>query len=170
MVIKKSSSLINDFRKSRGQVTETVRKETPKNTNKKGFYDYFLVKYNNLEKYIDTFNCKDIVYFFKETAKESGYNYFIANMSKDTGIVKKLKTGYSNRDICGMIEFLFLSEQDYLDKKRLGIGILTSRWINTIYADMLLWVDDKYKPRGKKHIKGEWTKTENEDISIGDFL
>ena len=178
MVVKKSSDIINDFRKSRGQSTERtlnnkgVSKNTGKNSNK-NTYDYFLMKYNNLEKFIDTFGVRDLIFFFKETAKEGGYNYFISNIQKDMGIMKKLKTGYSNREICGMIEFLFLSEQNYLDKKRLSVGILVSSWVNTIYADTMLWVEDNYKPnkKNKKQLKGEWNNHSEDDTSlIGGFL
>ena len=90
--------------------------------------------------------------------------------------MKRLRANYDNREICGMIEFLYESDQDYLDKSRLSINILASSWINTIYADMKLWVDDKYIPRSvqtkkkKSATQREWDKdvaNTNNDVSIG---
>ena len=75
-----------------------------------------------------------------------------------------------------MIEFLYESDQDYLDKNRLSPNLLASQWVNTIYADMQLWVDDKYVPKSvqaikKKSIKQrEWNREEaktNDDVNIG---
>ena len=93
--------------------------------------------------------------------------------------MKRLRTNYSNREICGMIEFLYESDQDYLEKDRLSPNLLASQWVNTIYADMQLWVKDKYIPRSvqtkkKKSVKQrEWDKdvaqTEN-DVVIGGKL
>lgn len=78
-----------------------------------------------------------------------------------------------------MIEFLFLSDQNYLDKNRLGIGVLSSGWVNTIYKDMLLWVDDKYVPRKQQDTKTarsvknrEWSSLEDtsSDDNVGVLL
>ena len=139
-------------------------------------YDSFLRRYNDLENQIDNLGTRDLVYYFREIAEEKGYKYVISNMKKDMAIMKRLRANYSNREICGMIEFLYESEQDYLDKNRLSPNILASSWVNTIYADMQLWVDDKYVPRSvqtkkKKNIKQrEWDKDEAQtknDVSIG---
>ena len=90
--------------------------------------------------------------------------------------MKRLKSNYDNREICGMIEFLYESDQDYLDKDRLSPNLLASQWVNTIYADMQLRIDDKYIPRSvqarkKNNIKQrEWDKDEarrGDEVSIG---
>ena len=73
-------------------------------------------KYADLENQIDNFGTRDLVYFFREVAEESGYKYVVANMKKDMAIMKRLKEHYTIREICGMIEFLYTSEQDYLEK------------------------------------------------------
>lgn len=156
------SDEIASFRKLRGQVTgpPPVEKRPKKSGGKKSSYDRFLEKYQNLEDNIDSFGTCDLVFYFRETAEESGYKYVIANMRKDLSIMKRLKENFNNREICGMIEFLYISEQDYLDKHRLSINILASGWINTIYADTMLWVDDQYVPqKSKKALKThEWDK------------
>ena len=86
--------------------------------------------------------------------------------------MKRLRANYSNREICGMIEFLYESEQDYLEKDRLSPNLLASSWVNTIFADMQLWVEDKYIPRSvqnkkKKTPKGEWKSSSKEKTAVG---
>ena len=95
----------------------------------------------------------------------------ISNIQKDMHIFKVLMQNYTNREICGMIEFLYNSEQDYLDKERLSPNILASQWINTIYADFNLWVEDMYVPKSKKkHHNREWTApVESTETKIGEW-
>lgn len=90
--------------------------------------------------------------------------------------MKRVKSNYSNREICGMIEFLYESDQDYLDKERLTPNLLGSSWVNTIYVDMKLWVEDKYIPRSTKTKKQsskklkEWDSDSaniKDDVKIG---
>ena len=137
-------------------------------------YSSFLRKYENLESHIDTFGTRDLVYYFREIAQESGFKYTISNIKKDMAIMKRLRESYTNKEICGMIEFLYESEQDYLSKPHLSINILGSSWINTIYADTLLWIDDKFIPRGKetsskrKKSQHEWDSgVASDDTIIG---
>lgn len=180
MIPKTSKSLLSEFRMSRGQ-SEEAPKPTPapptRNRNKSYEpYDVFIRKYNDLENSIDKLGTRDLVYYFREISQECGYKYVISNIKKDMAIMKRLKANYSNREICGMIEFLYESDQDYLDKSRLSPNLLASSWVNTIYADMQLWVEDKYIPRSvkdksKRNVKQrEWDKNEantDNDVSIG---
>ena len=180
MMPRNTSSVRTEFRKLRCQWEEPPKKQTsqpPKKRNTPSSpYDSFLKKYQNLEETIDNLGTRDLVYYFREIAEEKGYKYTISNIKKDMAIMKRLRANYDNREICGMIEFLYESDQDYLDKDRLSPNILASSWVNTIYADMKLWVDDKYVPRSvqakkKKTIKQrEWDKdvaqTKN-DVNIG---
>lgn len=180
MIPKTSKSLLSEFRMSRGQ-SEEAPKPTPapptrhRNTSYEP-YDVFIRKYNDLENSIDKLGTRDLVYYFREISQECGYKYVISNIKKDMAIMKRLKANYSNREICGMIEFLYESDQDYLDKSRLSPNLLASSWVNTIYADMKLWVEDKYIPRSvkdksKRNVKQrEWDKNEantDNDVSIG---
>ena len=137
-------------------------------------YNNFLKKNENFEENVDKFNSVDLVFYFREQAEKAGYKFFIGSMAKEASCMKRLMNQFPNAEICAMIEFLYFSEQDYLDKDRLTIGLLSSRWISTIHADMLLWVDDKYSPKSaskrqksKKPLRGEWTgeKSENETSS-----
>lgn len=180
VIIKNTKTLLTEFRMSRGQFEEPPKPTPTPPTRKRNTsstpYDSFIRKYNDLEEQIDNFGTRDLVYYFREIAQEKGYRYTISNIKKDMAIMKRLRANYSNREICGMIEFLYESDQDYLDKNRLSPNLLASSWVNTIYADMQLWVDDKYIPRSvqvkkKKNIKQrEWDKDEAQtknDVSIG---
>ena len=175
VIPKNTKNLLSEFRMSRGQSEEMV-KESPKPSKSKYTptrtpYDIFLVKYKDLENTIDKLGTRDLVYYFREIAQEQGYKYVISNIKKDMAIMKRLRANFDNREICGMIEFLYESEQDYLDKSRLSPNILASQWVNTIYADMKLWVDDLYVPKKKeKHKSREWTAPIEETSStIGEW-
>lgn len=173
------TDLVSIMRKRRGQmsVKSTAREpETKKKKTNSGgqMYENFLRKYNKLEDYIDAFNSRDLCYYFKKVAEEAGYVYVISNIQKDMHIFKELLKSYDSRHICAMIEFLYNSEQDYLDKTRLSPNILASRWVNTVSADTDLWVDDKYVPRSKQkysksHDRGEWKDTKG-STHIGGVL
>ena len=184
MIPKNTKSLLTEFRMSRGQSEEAPPKPTESRKKKRQTsgsspYEIFYRKYQSLEDTIDSFGTRDLVYYFREIANEQGYKYTISNIKKDMAIMKRLRANYSNREICGMIEFLYDSDQDYLEKDRLSPNLLVSQWVNTIYADMQLWVKDKYIPRSvkkkkKKNVKQrEWDKdvaqTEN-DVVIGGKL
>lgn len=136
-------------------------------------YSTFIRKFDDLEHCIDDLGTRDLVYYFREIAQENGFKYVISNIKKDMAIMKRLRENYTNREICGMIEFLYESDQDYLEKDRLSPNLLASRWVNTVYADMQLWVDDKYIPRSsKKKIRKadssrEWDSEREEHSSIG---
>lgn len=115
-------------------------------------------KYNHLESTVDNFKTQDLMYFFREKARESGVKYVIANMKRDMGIFKKLQSNYTPREICLMIEFIFCSNQNYLDITITQPTVLSSSWCNTIYRDSLLWADDMYEPTERKITKKEQLK------------
>ena len=179
----KSSDLLKAFRENRRQccvVDNPVKSVENRTTFSRGYtgkkstsdpYSSFMEKYNHLESTIDSFNARDLMYYFREKAKESGTKYVIANMKRDMGIFKKLLSNYEPKEVCLMIEFIFFSEQDYLDKNRLSINLLASQWINTIYADFNLWVEDMYVPKSKKkHHNREWTApVESTETKIGEW-
>ena len=180
MVFKKNDSLVSEFRRERGQTQESPQKlDKPVSRGRNNIpkrqcgdaYTTFLIKFDDLDNYIDRFKTRDLVYYFREVAGEVGIKYTISNIKKDMAIFKRLQSNYSVREICSMIEFLFKSEQDYLDKPRISPNILVSSWVNTVYADMQDWVEGKYTPKNKKkHIKKEWTQsTESNDTKVGDW-
>lgn len=184
MIPKRSGEMIKEFRQ-RGQklIEECSAKEVAKKKpthvpprsqrQESSPYTSFLKKYNSLEDTIDSFKTRDFVYYFREISEESGHRYIVSNIKKDMAIFKRLTENFTPREICCMIEFLYQSEQDYLDKDRLSPNVLASAWINTIYADMKLWVNDEYTPKSKKkHKSREWTAPvdDNEtNVKIGEW-
>ena len=179
MIPKNTKAILSEFRMSRGQ-KEELPKETPKPPSRQkkqpnSPYEVFLRKYSHLEDTIDDLGTRDLVYYFREVAQENGYKYVISNIQKDMAIMKRVRANYDNREICGMIEFLYESDQDYLEKDRLSPNLLASSWVNTIYADMKLWVEDKYIPRSvkskksKQNTRGEWKSSDEETVIGVDF-
>ena len=173
MIVEGHKELINSFRRARRvtEVDNTPTRTTTKPQRNRGAspYDSFKYKYEHLEEFIDKFGTRDFVYYFREVSKECGYKYTVSNIKKDMAIFNRLRDNYDNREICGMIEFLFRSEQDYLNKDRLSPNLLASQWVNTIYADTQLWLDDKYSPNStkKKQKQREWSESKNDDVKIG---
>lgn len=136
-------------------------------------YASFLQKYEDIENTVDTFTTSDLMYFFREKAKESGVKYVIANMKRDLGIFKKLQSDYEPREICLMIEFIFFSEQTYLDKEITQPTVLSSTWCNTIYRDSIAWANDEYDPNMrpvKQKVVREWKgDTSTDSAKVGDW-
>lgn len=169
----KAKELLDEIRSERGQREEHVS-EPVKKGGKREFkptrpqkgrptqsepYQVFLYKYERLEEYLDKFSTRDLLYYFREKAQENGYKYVIANIKKDMAIMKRAKEHYENKDICAMIEFLYNSDQDYLDKETLSPNLLVSSWVNTIYYDTQKWLEDEYVPKSQKtkhNSKREW--------------
>ena len=171
MIVKNNKDIIDSFKSAR-RTTEASKRPSRMPARKSpvtNIYQAFLNKYNNIEETIDTFGTRDLVYYFREVLMECEHKYVVSNIKKDMAIFKRLQENYSSREICGMIEFLFRSEQDYLDKNRLSPNVLASSWVNTIYADTQLWLDDKYSPNSAKKSKKqrEWSESRNEDVEIG---
>lgn len=140
----------------------------------------FAEKYSNLSKCIDGFGTKDLLYLFRQIAEDSGYKYVIANFKKDMAIMKRVRENYTNREIWLMIDFLYNSNQTYLDKSRLSPNVLVSQWCNTIYADSLNYdsVNGTYAPqqstkkvskRKSQLQKREWSKTNKDTSKVGEW-
>lgn len=169
IMYKVSASDVTDFIRNRRKTIPEKEEKSKKKRGNSTQYQRFLKKYYDIEKTMDDFNSIDLVYYFREIAEENGVNYRIANIQKDARMFKILKETYENREICGMIVFLFESGQNYLKKETISPNILVSSWSNTIYADFKLWLDDKYVPKKNKQRRTrEWEEdTNNENVEIG---
>lgn len=191
---QKSNDLLKAFRESRQQIQKPVEnsvdnvhnsRRSQSSTFTRGYnarpkksdpYSSFLDKYNHLSETIDEFKTQDLMYFFREKARESGVKYVIANMKRDMGIFKKLQENYTPREICLMIEFIFCSNQNYLDITITQPTVLSSSWCNTIYRDSILWANDEYEPvektvtKKERIKKREWQReVTGEKTSIGEW-
>lgn len=187
---QKSNDLLRAFRESRQQIQKPVENSVDNvNNSRRNFtrgykarpsksdpYTSFLDKYNHLSETIDEFKTQDLMYFFREKARESGVKYVIANMKRDMGIFKKLQENYTPREICLMIEFIFCSNQNYLDITITQPTVLSSSWCNTIYHDSILWANDEYEPterivtKKERIKKREWQReVTGEKANIGEW-
>lgn len=162
-----------EMREAYGQTTEnssvTDLKGIPKKKQTEpkadSRYSSFLSKYDDLENSFVRFNTQDLVYFFREKAKEAGVKYVIANMKRDMGIFKRLKDNYEVAEILLMIEFIFSGEQTYLDIHRTQPTVLASSYVNKIYQDSIDWSNDCYtEKKVKKTVASrEWKKLKPKD-------
>ncbi len=153
----KKPSLYDDFKDARREVnnnSSTQKDKTP--GYKKGYssynpYEVFSKKYMDFENTVDTFNARDLMFYFRETARKAGIKYVIPSMQKDTSLFKRMLNDYTPAEICLMIRFIFESDQVYFVKKSTTPGIFTTRWLNTIYNDAQLWdAGEDYLPCRKK--------------------
>lgn len=177
--IDRAREIASEFRRIRNQSVEPDEPSKPSPAKKRqsrgssvSDYDKFLTRYSFLDEDIDGFSTKDLCFFFRKTAEDAGYKYFVS-FGKDMHIFKMLRATYTNRDICGMIEFLYTSGQEYLSKETLSPNILVTKWVNTIYRDTQAWINDSYVPSPKRKPsgnskKGEWDGPS--DVSIGNYL
>ena len=169
--MKVSKELLDSFRESRNQVTEFY--EEQKNNRREGAKkatltkrQSFLKKYADLENTIEEFNSNDLVYYFETKSQEANRPYIVANMAKDSKIMKRLQKDFSNEEILVMIEFLFFSGQTYVTDPT--INVLASSWINSIKRDSDKWLNGETSK--KKMIKKvrEFKREDNEDsVEIG---
>lgn len=180
---KRAKEISKQFRKLRNQDTSPdLPRAVTGNCKRRGNnvgepweYRAFMHKYDNLSRFVDKFTPRDLCYYFKVTAEGAGYKFFIA-YGKHMAQFKRLRNTYSNREICGMVDFLYNSGQDYLEKSTLSPSILASGWVGRIYRDTRLWLDNKYSPSGgrKNPPKGEWSgggaEASSSDVQIGGGL
>lgn len=159
--MKVSKELLDSFRESRNQVTEFY--EEQKHNRREGAKkatltkrQSFLKKYEDLENTIEEFNSNDLVYYFETKSQEANKPYIVANMAKDSKIMKRLQKDFSNEEILVMIEFLFFSGQTYV--KDLTINVLASSWINTLKNDAKKWLNGEFDPTKSKTSKKKMIK------------
>lgn len=176
--MKVSKELLDSFRESRNQVTEFYeeQKQNRREGAKKATLtkrQSFLKKYEDLENTIEEFNSNDLVYYFETKSQEANRPYIVANIAKDSKIMKRLQKDFSNEEILVIIEFLFFSGQTYV--KDPSINVLASSWINTLKRDANKWLNGEFdptesKPSKKKMIKKvrEFKREDGEDnVEIG---
>ena len=141
--------LLRSFRNVRNQeeVTEKRPLTKPLPFDAEDDKKKFLRKLTNLTvDIIMSFTPQELIYYFQEVAKRQGVKYVIANMKRDIGVFKILRKKYDNMEICLMIEFLFESEQNYIDKATIQPTVLTSTWCNKIYSDAVSDSKGTYVP------------------------
>ena len=179
---KVAGSTLDDFRLMRQQSTTSFNPESSSkkrgvvnghhlNKSEPNYTELMRHKMEDINNYIEDFTPFDLVTFFKVKAEDSNSRYVISN-GRDCGAMKKLQKNFSNEEICLMVEFMFESDQNYLDKKTLQPTVLISGWQTTIFNDSQLWFNDEYTPKKKtkkEKPKREWSGDNKNTAKIGEW-
>lgn len=115
---------------------------------------------NHYTKYVEKlkehryedFTSRDILFFFKDYTKKEGIPFY-SNLQQDIKYMANIKQAmntYSKQELLGIIQFIFISDQDYLDKRKVSPSILCSTWMNTLYADASDFANGEYVPKSQK--------------------
>lgn len=156
-----NSDILNEINRIRGiSITNKNEKIPQKEKSLKERQEEesdFLIDLIKEGKY-DKLKIKDLLNFFVLQSKKSGKKYIVSSYKKDLRPFKILKEkNVSNEDIINIIDFIFNSPQNYLDKSTVTPFTLYSSWFNKLLEDSKLWKEGKYKPSPiKKKVVREW--------------
>lgn len=102
------------------------------------------------------FDHKDWFQYFVHKAQEQNVKYLTRNYAKEYAIIKSIMGEMTWRELKDMIDFVFDSNQDMVEKRTVGLWILSKGWINSVYQNTLLWKEGKYKPKTAPKRNREW--------------
>ena len=125
----------------------------PTNTNLKN-KERFMQKLEDEE--FEYFDHKDWFQYFVHKASEQGVKYITRNYAKEYAIIKSILNEMSWLELKDMIDFIFDSNQDMIEKRTVGVWILSKGWINSVYQNTILWKEGKYKPKTAPKRNREW--------------
>lgn len=165
------NSEVKDDSKHNSKVQKILDSKKTKKPSKKAKSQVEQYEEKLEEERFSEFNCGDLVRYFRDCAESVGIRY-VCNWGKDCKLVKNLLEGedfsFTSEEVALMSNFLFLSNQTYLDKKMLSVGIFTTGWLNKIYQDSQDWVKGKYKEeKQKKDKKKRQSDWEENEVSLG---
>lgn len=104
------------------------------------------------DKDYDKFTSRDLLFFFKDMARKNGITIY-SNVQLDIRYMNNIKLALKNfsiRELMVMMDFLFTSDQPYLEKETLQPGILVTGWASRIYKDAKDWHEGRYIPTDVK--------------------
>ena len=171
-MLKPNIDLRKVYRQAVGQTATSHNPDEPKRERRQKTdenYERYLRKAESGRQ--DEFTGLDLVYFFRDASREAGYRYSISNLFMETSCMKNLLNEYTPTEICDMINFIFKSGQDYMNKATCSPHLISSNWRNTLYPDSQAWLAGEYVGKKSKHIKKrEWgEKKQAPDIKIGEW-
>jgi hypothetical protein len=108
------------------------------------------------EEEFSAFDHKDWFQYFVHKAQGQGIRYLTRNYAKEYAIIKSIMNELPWTDLKNMIDFVFDSNQDIVDKRTVGLWILSKGWINTVFQSTQLWLDGDYKPKTAPKHNREW--------------
>ena len=97
----------------------------------------------------DKFTSRDLLFFFKDVARKNGITIY-SNLQLDIRYMNNIKLALKNfsiEELMVMMDFLFTSDQPYLEKETLQPGILVTGWASRIYKDSKDWQEGRYTPK-----------------------
>lgn len=118
-------------------------------------YNKFEAKLN--EELFSEFDHKDWFQYFVYKAREHNVKYLTRNYAKEYAIIKSILNELTWEDLKLMMDFVWDSNQDIVEKPTMGLWILSKGWINSVYQSSLLWAQGKYKPSKAPKRNREWT-------------
>lgn len=126
------------------------------------------------DELFNEFDEKDWFQYFVLKAEEQGVKYLVRNYAKDYTIIKSILSELTWDELRTMIDFVWESNQDIVEKRTMGIWVLSKGWINSIYQNSILWKEGKYKPKSAPNRNREWVAeasskpvTENKGLKYG---
>ena len=158
------------YRQAVGQTTTSHNPDEPKRERRQRTdesYERYLRKAESGRR--EEFNGLDLVYFFRDASRDAGYRYSISNITMESGCMKRLLEEYTPVEICHMVDFIFKSGQDYMNKATCSPHLMASNWRNTLYPDSRAWLAGEYGTNQSSQLKRrEWgTKKQEPDVRIG---
>ena len=93
-------------------------------------------------------NTEWIMYFqkkYKEANNGKGYQ-LIGDTAwrNERCIYNSLIKNFTPQDIKTMIDFLCIAEHDMMPKNKIGAFMMSSKWIDHVYKDAMLWAEGNY--------------------------
>ena len=152
------SGLSDSFRQARNQCLVSVKLEAPKekvSANKRrnvssDKYSEFLKKYDDLANTVDSFSTYDLMYFFREKAREAGIKYVIANMKRDKiskvadalGVKPSYLMGWEDNLTNDNADFIpdILSDTELIENVK-KLQQLSEEHKRTIYDNISYWYE-----------------------------
>lgn len=133
----------------------------------------FLLKLQ--DELFSEFTSTDWIYYFQmkyEEANSRGYAIVGKKAwATEHAIYKSVMKDYTPRDIKLMIDFIFDSNQDIMPKLQAGGFLLSSKWVQGIYQNSLLWQTGDYKSRAdinKEKYQASIPKKRNREWNYAD--
>lgn len=139
--------------------------------------DILISKLDDYENEVPNFTNDDLIQYFMYLYETTNNKNYFVSWAKDRTVMTRLKEVFDTLDVCLMMEFLFNSDQTYLDKRSIGIGVIGSGWANKIHTDSILWSEDnyddssRYKNKKSDERESSWNTNDNStsNVEIGEW-
>lgn len=139
------------------RLKQTTKKKQSGKTGNKNASNKARFERKLADENFEEFDHRDWYQYFVHKASEHGIRYLTKNYMKDYAIIKSILNEMNWSEMKLMIDFVFDSNQDIVEKRTVGVWIMSKGWINTTYNNALLWKEGKYRPKTAPKRNREWT-------------